>query len=170
MIQAPIRRVHLLHLRGAKAVEAAKYRLGQVPTWIRNTVLLFVYARLINYTAIFVEWLTPAWGNHKVDLFLCPGFSCPMLFKWYVKYISVDLGWLIFSWACVKIAMRVSDYLFLVAAIFVGYHIIDVLMFVWNFQRYNLLYVDMMWTALIFIWTVFKGYRPETVAKVKSLF
>ena len=93
-----------------------------------------------------------------------------MVLVWWIKYLCNDIELFLISYAFCKITSKVSDYLFLVSAIFFIYHATDILMFIWNFKRYDLFYFDLMWVTLILVWSVFKGYKTETVARIKSLF
>jgi hypothetical protein len=145
-------------------------RLREIPKWVRETVVILCAARVVCYTAVLLYWLSPSLSLKKVDPFLCPGYHNPMVFVWWVKYLTNDIELFLISYAFCKIASKVSDYLFLVSAIFFVYHASDILMFIWNFKRYSLLYFDLMWVTLILVWSVFKGYKPETVARIKSLF
>lgn len=145
-------------------------RVGQAPKWVRETVLIMISARLITYWAIFLYRLYPVWSMVKVDPFLCPSYHNPMVRTWYIKYLCNEIELLLICYAFCKISSKVSNYLFLVSIIFLGYHMIDTLMFFWNFKRYDLFYLDLMWTVLLLIWSVFKGHKPETLSKIKSLF
>ena len=145
-------------------------RLRQVPRWVRETVVFMCGARLITYWAIFLYRLWPSWCLDKVDPFVCPGYHNPMVRVWYIKYLCNEIELILICYAFCKICAQVSNYLFLVSVIFLGYHLIDTAMFFWNFKRYDLFYWDLMWTSLTLIWSVFKGYKPETIAKIKCLF
>jgi len=162
--------VRTLRHRLRRPLVSAINRIRQVPSWVRQTVMILCAARVVCYTAVLLYWLSPSWCLKKVDPFLCPGYHNPMVAVWYVKYICNDIELLLLSYAFCKVCTRLSDYLFLVSVIFFIYHVIDVVMFVWNFKRYDLLYFDLMWTTLALVWSVFKGYKPETVAKIRSLF
>jgi hypothetical protein len=145
-------------------------RLREIPRWIRETVVIMCAARVVCYTAALLYWLSPRLSLKKVDPFLLPSYHNPMVLVWYIKYLCNDIELLLISYAFCKISARVSNYLFLVSVIFFIYHVTDCLMFVWNFKRYDLLYFDLMWTTLAFVVSVFRGYRPETIARIKSLF
>jgi hypothetical protein len=162
------RRNLLLPLRD-KVVKAL-FRLKQIPKWVRDAILLSILSRFVTYASIFINWAFPAWANSKIDFFLCPDYKNPMYVTWWVYYFSEDLSWLLASYVFCKIASRISDCLFLVGVIFMGYHLFDILMYIWNFKQYSLIYVDIFWTILTLIWTVFKGYKLETIAKIRSLF
>lgn len=153
-----------------RRVRESLNRLRQIPIWIRHTVVIWIAADAVTYSAVFVNWACPVWANKEVDLFLCPGYHYTLYSTWYVKFLSEQISRLLYYYAGCKIAVKLSDYLFMVSVILFGFRIIDFLNFLWNFCHYDLLYIDIFWTMLTLIWTVFKGYKPETVAKVKSLF
>jgi len=145
-------------------------RLNKIPKWIRDVVFISIISRFVTYLSIFINWGFPTWANRKIDPFLCPGYHNPMYTTWWIYYFTQDLSWLLASYAFCKIASRVSNYLFLVGVIFFGYHLIDSIMYIWNFKQYSLLYIDIFWSMLLLIYTVFKGFKPETIARIKSLF
>jgi hypothetical protein len=145
-------------------------RLREIPKWVRETVVIMCAARVVCYTAVLFYWISPSLCVKKVDPFLCPGYHNPMVLVWWIKYLTNDVELFLISYAFCKISAKISNYLFLVSVIFFGYHVLDCLMFVWNFKRYDMLYFDVMWTVLLLVWSVFKGYKPETIAKIKSLF
>lgn len=89
---------------------------------------------------------------------------------WWVKFLSDHVSRVLYGYIAAKISLRVSDYLFLVAAIFLGFRIFDLLLYFWNFCHDELIYIDLFWTALTLIWAVFKGFKKETICKIKSLF
>jgi|ERR1700748_9541 len=149
---------------------AAQSNLRRLTRWIKEIVAISIAARLITYSAMFLSWVSKPLAERIVDPFLCPWYSNPMKLKWFIYYCSQDLAWVFSSYAFCKCAVRLSDYLFLVSIILLGYQLIDAFMLFWNFKQSNLIYLDLMWTVLAFISSVFKGYKPETVARVKSLF
>ena len=159
----------MIHQIRAQRREALR-RLHRVNKEVRHTVFISIAARLVTYAAVCVEWIFPKWANKTVDPFLCPGFSCPMKAKWYIYYASQNVAWFLMCYVFCKVCLNYSNHLFLVSVIMLSYHILDAVLFVWNFNRYGIMQVDLMWTALALIWSVFKGYKPETIAKIKSLF
>jgi len=169
-IQARIR-PHRPHPRQVwRKMRKTLIRLREIPKWVRDTVVILCAARVVCYAAVLLYWISPSLSLKKVDPFLCPGYHNPMVLTWWIKYFCNDIELFLLSYAFCKISAQVSNYLFLVSVIFFGYHVLDCAMFLWNFKRYDLLYFDIMWTALALVWSVFVGYRPETVAKIKSLF
>lgn len=153
-----------------RRVKETLNRLREVPIWIRHTVLIWIAADAVTYSAVFVNWTFPVLANKEVDLFLCPGYHYTLYSTWYIKFLSEQVSRLLYYYAGCKIANRLSDYLFLVSVIFFGFRIIDFVNFLWNFCHYDLLYVDVFFTLLTLIYTVFKGYKPETLARIKSIF
>jgi hypothetical protein len=169
-IQAEIPRRHHRRPQVLLTMRKSLIRLREIPKWVRETVIIMCAARVVCYAALLLYFFSPSLSVVKVDPFLCPGFHNPMVLVWWVKYLCNDIELLFISYAFCKISSKVSDYLFLVSVIFFAYHVTDVLMFIWNFKRYSLFYFDLMWATLLLVWSVFKGYRLETVAKIKSLF
>lgn len=143
-------------------------RLREVPKWIRQTVVIWVAAEAVLYSSLFVNVLFPTWSNTEVSMFI--GEHYTLYGTWWVKFLSDHVSRVLYGYVAARIALRVSDYLFLVASIFLVFRIFDFLLYFWNFCHDGLVYIDLFWTALTLILTVFKGYKPETIAKIKSLF
>lgn len=145
-------------------------RIKEVPKWIKQAVIISIAARAVTFASVLVNWALPEWANKKIDPFWCPGYSHSMYAAWWVYYFSQNIAWLLASYVTCQISARISNYLFLVMLILLSYQIFDFVMYLWNFNKYILLYADMLWTAMALSWSVFKGYQPETIAKIKSLF
>ena len=148
----------------------ARLLLRLIPRRVKIVVYIAIAARLVCYSSVLVQWLFPVWSGKIVDPFICPSYSNPMPSKWVIAYFCNDIESILLAYNFGRICVELSSYLFLVSIIFLTYHLIDGLMFWWNFKQYSALYVDMLWTALIFIWSVFKGYSPETIGKIRNLF
>lgn len=163
-------RAALLIRHLGKGIKTAFFKIRQAPKNIKTAVAIWVAGEAITYATLFVKWLPPAFISDKIDLFLCPWYHNPMHFKWWLYYLTEELAKFSFWLGCVKAIVNYSDLLFLVSVIFLGMRILDVLMYLWNFKEYDLMYADLFYILLTLIWTVFKGYNPEKIAKVKSLF
>lgn len=157
-------------IRTASRLRYVKYRVQQVPRWIVTTTLFWLLAELVTYSAVILYWLFKDWGDKVINPWWSPWYSNPMIRIWWIKFLSEHVSRLIYYYAACRVAVRIGDLLFLMAIIFLCFRIFDIWMFFWNFCRSELVYADAMFTLISIMWTVFKGYKPETVAKVKSLF
>lgn len=83
----------------------------------------------------------------KVDLFLCPYPINYVSVEWYFKMLCDDLNLCIIYFALSRISFRISDALLFVTSIFFFVHIIDVLLFMYNFKVMAAFY----WILLIAI-------------------
>lgn len=169
MTQAQGRAERLIR-RLERGIKRAILKVRQAPKGIKQAVVIWVAGESITYTTLFVKWMPSTFTNGKIDLFLCTSYHNPMHFKWWLYYLTEEIAkWSVWmGWA--KIVVNYSDFAFLICIIFLGMRTIDVGMYLWNFKEYDLIYADIFYTSLTLIWTVFNGYKPEKVAKIKSLF
>src|ERR1700761_6364379 len=158
LIQARIQadQLHRLPVLARKKIRGILSMFQSIPKWVRQTAIICIAARTITYSAIFCEWIAPNVANAVISPFICPGYSNPMPFKWIIKFSTDDIGWVLMSYAFCTVCSKISDYLFLVACVFLTYHILDVAFFWWNYRRYGALHVDIMLTVLVLIWSIFK--------------
>ena len=147
-----------------------KVKIRQLPYWIKLVVLLWLLSRAVTFSAVLAEWLLPKLSEQHIDWFVCPGYHNPMPMKWWVKFVSDPLAWVINSYAICILCKQVSDFLFLCSVLFLSYQVLDLLMFVWNFERYSALYVDMLYTVVALIFGILRIYPKKLEGKIRSLF
>ena len=114
--------------------------------------------------------IMPGIMTRKVDLFLCPWYTMPYQLNWWVKFLTNDIFEVLVFYAFAKVAKQYSEALFLCLVVMVAYHIIDLIMFLWNFKTSRYLMWDYLFTGFFMIKGLFKNYKPATIAKIKSLF
>lgn len=137
---------------------------------IRDCIALLIIGHLLTEVSSLLYDIWPEWSDTEVYGFVSPWYHMKMERKWYIKMAADDLLWVIVFYCFGKIAKQYSEYLFLAVFILFCYHVVDLLFFWWNFKTSHYVYWDMLGTALILIKGIFKGYKPETISKVKSLF
>lgn len=157
-------------IQTGRKIAYVKYRLRQIPRWMIVTMLLWVIAEAILYSAIITNWLAPDWSNRMINPWASPWYSNPMYASWWVKFLSEPISRLVYYYCGCRMALRLGDFFFLISIIFLGFRILDLMMFFWNFCRSSLLYADMFFTLITLLWTAIKGYKPETLARIKSIF
>ena len=166
-ISAKIRRLRLRPLLEAKLLEIL-FRLKSLPKWGRRFVVISAGTRLISFAGSWSYFINKQWAMKIVDPFLFS--SQPMPRCWLIKYATDDIAWIMMCWSICILAALVSDLIFLVALIWLGWHIIDAIMFWVNYKHSPMIYLDITWTSLIFMWTAIKGYSKETISRIKSIF
>lgn len=176
MIRAVVARVRTLpevlvgHLRVRKRIRRMAFIWNRLPNWSKRCIAIAISAKLVTYTWLILYWAFPIWSMRLVDPFLCPGYSHPFSISWFIKSITDDWEWILFVYAAAMAIKRVSDTVFLVFFIIFAYQVIDHLMFWWNYKTSYAMYIDIMWTVLILIWTAIKGHKKETLGRIKGLF
>jgi hypothetical protein len=139
-------------------------------TLIRHCILLAILGHVLTYVPYLIHKIAPTWTYQSADMFLSSSFHYPRARYYYFKETSVDLLTIIYNLIIVKVCAKFSDTLFLVFIIFLGYGVLDLLLYWWDWNTQFDLYVDLFWTIIILINVVIFPYRPETIAKIKSLF
>lgn len=142
--------------------------IKSLPVWVRQCLILIVWSRVITYTSAWLYMIFPKWSNKIVDPFLFA--HQPMPICWLIKYSTDDISWLIASYTMCKMAAMLSNFLFLVCIVVFGWQIVDAAMLWINYKHGPTIYLDLLWVSLALIYSAIQGYRPETLARVKSLF
>lgn len=137
---------------------------------IRDCILFLLIGHLITESASILQEISPSIGNKEVYWFLSPAYHNKMEICWYIKYSTQDLFEIITYYCFAKIAALYSTYLFLTVFVFFIYHVVDAILFWWDFKTSHYLYWDLLITAMFYIRGIFKPYKPETIARIKSLF
>lgn len=106
----------------------------------------------------------------KSEWFLNPNCKVEMERQWYLFFCGWKLFNLLSIYGWAKTAALVSDTLFMVLVVVFGYMVIDNVMFWWDFNDDFCIYLYFFWTMIILIRRCVFPYKPETIAKVKSLF
>lgn len=141
-----------------------------LPVVIKQCIVLLLVAHFLCEVPSILTELFPAWSIQKRDMFLCPWFHYSLKINWWMKYLSGDLFDIITYYCFAKVAKHYSVTLFLIIFVLLIYHIIDMFFFFWDFKTSHWIYLDLLWTAIVFIRRCIKPYKPETIATIKSLF
>ena len=136
----------------------------------RDCVILLAIGHFLTEVPSILSHISPEINNRKVDLFLSPNFHMQMEIKWYLKFNADSLLWIIMTYCFAKVCALYSTTLFLVAAIFFAYHVIDGFLFWWSFKEEHLFYWNLFTIVLVLIKQAIKPASEKTVAKIRSLF
>lgn len=154
----------------ADRIRAVRLQILSLNKVIRDCIGLLIIGHLLTEVSSILYDIWPKWSDTEVYWFLSPWYHMKMERKWYIKMAADDMLWVITFYCFAKIAKQYSEYLFLAVFILFCYHLVDLLFFWWNFKTSHYVYWDMLGTSLVLIKGIFKGYKPETISKVKSLF
>jgi hypothetical protein len=105
--------------------------------------LLLIFGHVLTEVASVLTRIWPEAMNQKVNLFWRGGFD--MELYWYIKMSADDLLFTISFFVMSKIAYQYSFRLFLVCVVFFVYHLIDSLMFWYDFKTSHWFY----WTMIV---------------------
>jgi hypothetical protein len=144
--------------------------LRSLPVLLKKVILFLIVAHFLNEVSSIITEIWPKGSRREVSFFLKPGFEAPMPLNWWIKYLSDDVFNVITYYCLGVIAKHVGNILFLICFIFLTYHVVDLLMYFWDFKTSHYFYFDLFYTSIVFIKLAIGGYKPETIAKIKSLF
>lgn len=136
----------------------------------RQCILLAFIGHLLTFVPFLLAKYFHKWTYGNADWFLLRSFHYPRARYWYFKdttdNILLGIAWLI----GIKISVNYSDVLFVVLFVFLGYHVINIILYWVDYNTEFWAYADMIWTAAILIKAGVFPYRPEKFAKIRSLF
>lgn len=147
-------------------------RLRQAPRVVKQCIGIMSGALLLLEVPTFLHWLWPTFFERTRNWFLRPGFRLKYDWQlcWYLKGIVDDIFVLALIYVAAKYAKHYSEIGFLFFAVLLGYMILDFFMFFWDHNSTHAIYIDMICTFFLFVYEILKGYQPETIARVRSLF
>lgn len=142
----------------------------RAPRIVWDCIILLIVGHGVTFMAAIVYRIAPRWSMVEVNWFWCPDFNMKLSHEWWLKYLGDYLLNIITYYIMAKVAAKFSDALFIVSVIFFGYHLIDILMFMWDYGGQFYVFLDVLYTAIILIKYAVLPYRPEKFAKLRSLF
>lgn len=145
-------------------------RLSHTPKMVMDCIVLLIIGHIATFIAAIVYKIWPQWSLEKSDWFLSPWFKMEMGHEWYLKLTGDYLLNVITYYLLAKIAAKFSESLFLIAVIFFGYHVIDLIMFYWDFNGGFYMYLDLLWTCIILIKYAVLPVSDEKMGRIKSFF
>lgn len=151
-------------------VQEGLHRLRHIPKGVRQCIIASIVAILLTFLSAIFSHVAKNWSMQKSDLFVSPHFKMMMERQWYLFFAGWKVFNLISAWVTTKLAAMVSDTMFLFYVIIFGYIVIDNIMFWWDFNDDFYIYLDLLWTLFVLLRRCIFPYKPETIAKIKSLF
>jgi hypothetical protein len=148
-------------------------RLHRAPLAVKQCFALTVIALCITEVPSLLNDVFPHWAQQeRKDWFLLPGFELknPYQLVWLLKFSSEDIQKCLLVAMLAKVSKHFSIHLFLMFVILLAFCMIDASMLWINFKTWHLIYFDMVITAILLMRWIFKDYKPETIARIKSLF
>lgn len=133
-------------------------------------ILLLVIGHLLTEVSSLLYDIWPEWSDKCVYWFWSPWYHKQMERKWFIKMGADDLLWVITFYCFGKVAKEYSEYLFLAIFIMWCYHLVDAFFFWWDFKTTHYVYWDMLGTSIMAIKGIFKGYKKQTIARIRSIF
>jgi hypothetical protein len=159
LIQIP--RLHLRHLR---------MDWKRMTTTSRECILLAAIGHVSTYVPYLIAKMFHEWAYGNADWFISRNFHYQQARYWYLKHSADNALMLIAFIIICKVAAKFSDVLFLVFIVFLAYHIVDTILYWWDFNTKIDIYVDLLVTVFIFIDLVVSPYSPQKLGRIKSLF
>lgn len=102
----------------------------------------------------------PELATKEIDPFLKRDFKQPILFLWYVKFMTEGLLWLITYFCMACISYKYSPKLFLIVTVYFFYHAVDQVLFAYDYKRGYMTYWALLSISLsvliILLWPMKK--------------
>jgi hypothetical protein len=118
----------------------------------------------------YISYLKPSILINEKDWFLQSSFHLKLAEFWYYKRTAEGLAWAIRMIAFTKTAAQYSSTVFLAALIILFYFPFDLLMFWLNYNSWVYVYEFMIVFICIISKSILYPYRPDYLARIKSLF
>jgi hypothetical protein len=135
--------------------------------WI---VVLLLLSLEIPETGTYLAYIWPSIKTEEADWFWLKGFHYSMAKFYYFKFTSERIAWILRMIAFTKTAKNYSLTIFLATLIILCYQCFDLLMFWVNFNMWPYLYEFVILYIYIVIRGLISPYRPDFLAKIKSIF
>jgi hypothetical protein len=148
-------------------------RLHRAPRVVRQCTLLFVLSFVVLEIPTLLKIVFPVWAQQTSrDWFLWPGIVLKTDYQlvWMFTFCAKDIQVILLVLIGVKLAKQYSPIIFIISVLVLFYVIIDALMLWICFKLWHYVYFDMITTFLILMKGAFKGYKPTTFGKLKSIF
>lgn len=135
--------------------------------WI---IILLLLSIEIPELTTYISYAFPSIKSHQSDWFLYSGFKMKIYEYYYFKFTSDRLSWMVRMIAFAKTANKYSITVFLATFLIMGYVVIDLFFFWFNYNEWPIFYEFL----ILFLYIVGRGliipYKPDFLAKVRSLF
>ncbi len=133
---------------------------------ILSVLLILSHALTEVHSLILFLW--PETEHISIDWFWSPTYHMDLNILWYIKMSMDDICWCTTFFVMAKIAYRYSFKLFLIACIFFGYHVIDTVLFWYNYKSSYFVYYFLLGMVIISVLILILPMRKKT-GKYKSL-
>lgn len=148
-------------------------RLHHIPRITKQCTALLMIALAIVEIPSLLNDMFPTWAHQtRRDWFLWPGIELQSDYQlvWMLNFSATDIQKLLIGIVAAKLAKQYSLFMFLVCALVVFYFLIDTVMLWICFKLWHYVYFDIFITFIVILKGMVKGYKPETIARIKSLF
>lgn len=102
----------------------------------------------------------PQLATKEVDPFLKKDFKQPILFLWYIKFMTEGALWMITYFCMALVSYRYSLKLFLIVTVYFFYHAIDQFLFAYDYKRSYMTYWALLSISIsviiILVWPIKK--------------
>ena len=167
------RQLYLLMIRRMIPIQIIIRRLHHIPKTTKQCTSLLIIALAIVEIPSLLNDMFPTWAHQtRRDWFLWPGIQLQNDYQlvWMLTFSAADVQKLLLAYVAAKLAKQYSIFMFLVCALVFFYFILDTLMLWICFKLWHYVYFDIFITFIVILKGMVKGYKPETIARIKSLF
>lgn len=101
-------------------------------------ILIGAHAMSETHGVLYDIW--PEIDIKKVDLFWSSSYKYAISIHWYIKMLFDDLFVVVCFYVMAKIAAQYSFKLFAICSVYMVYHIVDVICFLYNYKQTTEIY------------------------------
>lgn len=132
--------------------------------------VLLIFGHLLTEASTVLEYFYPVVADTKIN----PWFNGDYVFyndpegiplKWFIKYLTDDLLWVIVFFCFSVIGYQYSYRMFLVGCVFVVYHLFDTFMLFYNYKTSKGLHWALIAAVVISIIFVLMPDKKQAVVK-----
>lgn len=167
------RQLYLRMMQKMTQIQITTRRLRHIPKTTKQCTALLIIALAIVEIPSLLNDMFPTWAHQtRRDWFLWPGVELQTDYQlvWMLSFSATDIQKLLIAYVAAKLAKQYSLFMFIVCALVVFYFLIDTIMLWVCFKLWHYVYFDIFITFIMLLKGLLKGYRVETIAKIKSLF
>lgn len=133
---------------------------------------LLIFGHLLTEASTLLEYFFPDVANQKVNPWLDKSYvfygdkeGIPL--KWFIKYLTDDVLWVIVFFCLSVIGYQYSYRMFLVGCVFFVYHLFDTFMLLYNYKTFK--WLHWAWIIAVIVSIIFVLLPEKKQAIVKSI-
>lgn len=142
----------------------------RVPKPVKQAAIILAAIHIFQEVPSMLKDAWPKYWTEMIDPYWSPWFQLKVERCWYFKDITDDIQQIGTYYSFCKIALQYSVAAFIIILIYLCYHIVDAIFYLWNFKQSHVIYWDLLWYAIILQRIAIAPSKADNWARIKSLF